>query len=554
MITALTHVLLLWNGVRRSYSGIPFWDEWDSRYRFYTNFLQRPISALFEQHNEHRIVLTKLFFLIDFWIFNGSVAPLIVLNLLLSFIISIFVCRLLIRYIDSKNLGPLPWIICPLIFALNSSWLQQGNFTWAFQSQYFLAVLLPLVFFNYSITMWLTTSRKFYFVGMLVLAILSSWTLSGGLLVIPVLIFVSIINKRPKKEIFLLCTLLVTVSIIYLYNLNVSTSKYAKLSEGFSSVKSVLNFFLTYITSPVTETFGFSYPLSIVIFFIAWGSAISILNSSTKQSTTPNVPSNVLLSQLLFTLALAGVTSLGRSQFGIEHANAAMYKTPSIVGWGIVTSIVLIAIDKKVANIKALVPLLVLTILLTSLPSQQRVRADFSQWVNSFKLSAVALKLGVEDKKQLDLIYYNHEQLIQYAEPFIKGNFAPFSSIGIERVELFEPRIILNSIKGVCVGNIDSQESIDSNYLKLSGWISNTQNLKSKLDSSANELFLVDSKGAINGFGLQGFIRDDVARLYPLAKYSGFYVYAPKKSTKEELYLYSSSYDCKLPISLTKMD
>ncbi len=554
VLASLTHVFFLWIGVKNSYSGVPFWDEWDSRYQFYTNFRETPLNALFQQHNEHRIVLTKLLFVIDFWIFNGSAAPLILVNLILSIVISIIVSRNLIKYMGNKQLNYLPWIICPFVFAVNSSWLQQGNFTWAFQSQYFLAVILPFALFHFAVTKWLHKPKKIYYVGILILAILSSWTISGGLLVLPVLILVSIINGRHKKELFILCFFVILVSLLYLFDFEFTTEKYQRLSGGFDSFKAVMNFFLTYMSSPLTETFGFSHPVSTVIFILMWTSALSTLYSQTGNRVIPNLPSNVILCQLLFILGLAAVTSMGRFQFGIEQANAAMYKTPSIVGWSIVASVNFISISKKFVKIRVTVPLAVLTILLCSLPSQQRATGDFSQWVNSFKLSAVALKLGVQDKEQLELIHYDYAQLIDYSKPFIRDEFAPFSSIGISRDEFSKRKISLSSIEKICVGNIDSQEGIDSSYLKLSGWISDPQVFDRVLSSSANEIFLLDSKGIVYGFGLQGFIREDVAKVYPLAKYSGFFVYIQRKISDGELFLYSQSYHCKLPISAGVFD
>jgi hypothetical protein len=554
VIASVTHVLLLWIGVRRSFSGVPFWDEWDSRYRFYTNFLQDPLNSLLEQHNEHRIVLTKLLFLLDFWIFDGAAAPLIVLNLILSVAISTLVCRLLIQYMKTKNNTSLTWIICPLVFALNSSWLQQGNFTWAFQSQYFLVVILPLVLFNHVIRGWVITPKRSHVFLVFLLAILSSWTISGGILAIPVLIIISILNGRPKKEIFLLFVTFMSISLLYLFNFKVSKNRYETLFEGYDTLKSVVNFFFTYLSSPLIETFGFSYPVSIIIFLVVWGSALLILYRSRKPNNLANVPSNVLLVQLLFILGLASVTSLGRFQFGIEQATVAMYKTPSIVGWVISLSVLLIAIHGKLKTLKQFVPLLVLGILLASLPLQQRAVVDFSQWVNSFKLSAVALKLGVQDIEQLELIYYDYAQLIDYSMPFVGDEFAPFSSIGFSREEFSKRKISLSPIEKICVGNIDSQKAIDSSYLKLSGWISGPQDFDKVLSSSANEIYLLDSKGIVYGFGLQGFIREDVAKEYPLAKYSGFFVYAQRKIYDGDLFLYSQSYQCKLPISVGEFD
>lgn len=64
------------------YSPLFFWDSWEC-IAFIDSFSSGNWQALWAQHNEHRIILTKLLFFLDFLLFKGNPAPLIILNYIL---------------------------------------------------------------------------------------------------------------------------------------------------------------------------------------------------------------------------------------------------------------------------------------------------------------------------------------------------------------------------------------------------------------------------------------------------------------------------------------
>src|SRR5579871_1975243 len=63
--------------VLSTYSPLPFWDEWALVDRLATGGWS--VGWLFAQHNEHRIVTTKLAFLLDVHLFHGRQAFLLAL-------------------------------------------------------------------------------------------------------------------------------------------------------------------------------------------------------------------------------------------------------------------------------------------------------------------------------------------------------------------------------------------------------------------------------------------------------------------------------------------
>src|SRR5271157_519015 len=55
-----------------TYSALPHWDEWALFDHLATG--STTLSWLWAQHNEHRILVPKIFFLIDVYVFRGTQA------------------------------------------------------------------------------------------------------------------------------------------------------------------------------------------------------------------------------------------------------------------------------------------------------------------------------------------------------------------------------------------------------------------------------------------------------------------------------------------------
>ena len=74
--------LAIYGGIQL-YSPIPFYDMWDAYLNFYVQVNQGDIAYWWSQHNEHRIVLSRILFWIDIRFFQGRIWFLIVINYLL---------------------------------------------------------------------------------------------------------------------------------------------------------------------------------------------------------------------------------------------------------------------------------------------------------------------------------------------------------------------------------------------------------------------------------------------------------------------------------------
>ncbi|MCU0904800.1 MAG: hypothetical protein MUE83_13130, partial [Tabrizicola sp.] len=132
-------LLVLWKTFA-SFDGIPYWDAYDGVLAFYGRFIAGDWHALWDTHNEHRIVLSKLLFLIDFNILDGTTRFLLIVNLALAGLIALVMVAFLREVPNGRAFVWLP----AFLVAVSFSELQKENLYWSFQSQFYLAYLLPL--------------------------------------------------------------------------------------------------------------------------------------------------------------------------------------------------------------------------------------------------------------------------------------------------------------------------------------------------------------------------------------------------------------------------
>ncbi|MBC7488878.1 MAG: hypothetical protein H7240_01460, partial [Glaciimonas sp.] len=138
LLSSIIFVGLAIIGGIRAYSPIPFWDMWDGYLGFYVKVTSGDWSAWWAQHNEHRIVLARLFFWLDLAFFKGQGWFLIIVNYALQSMVCILFWVIWKETKGEKNNWLGFFLICWLFW-----WIQKNNLEWGFQSQFILAQLLP---------------------------------------------------------------------------------------------------------------------------------------------------------------------------------------------------------------------------------------------------------------------------------------------------------------------------------------------------------------------------------------------------------------------------
>ena len=182
-LSALFFWVLTIIGGFRAYTPVPFWDSWDAEVDFLNNIHLSNWHILWARHNEHRIVLTRLFFLMDQYMFGGYSIFLFTVNYMLLAVITWLFWRAM------RENNPEDYHIPGLFLVIwLSSWSQRENLSWGFQSQFFLAQILPLAAFM-MLHKEVTRPKRnsLYFIIACTLGILSLGTMANGVLALPLM-------------------------------------------------------------------------------------------------------------------------------------------------------------------------------------------------------------------------------------------------------------------------------------------------------------------------------------------------------------------------------
>jgi hypothetical protein len=175
-IIAFSIVLVVrWIFIGKFGVDVPYWDQWGDEVKLYTAFLNGNLNMgfLFSSHNEHRIVITRLFNLALFWL-NGGWNPLlgmyaqaVIPSLTVAFIVHSFIAQ-------SKRYSILSYILTLIVFA---SPIVHENLLWGFQSQFFFQVLFSMLALRFAVE---DDLKSVDYLKILLFCILASLSNGGG--------------------------------------------------------------------------------------------------------------------------------------------------------------------------------------------------------------------------------------------------------------------------------------------------------------------------------------------------------------------------------------
>ncbi len=487
-------------GAYKSFSLIPHWDMWESYLNFNSSLEKNNIYLWWEQHNEHRPILSKILFFIDFTFFNGKIWFLILINYLLV----AFSCLLFILFARKLNILDSKWIPFFVVIWLYS-YIQKENLTWGFQSQFFLAYLLPLTSLYFlQKSMHSKKILNFSFIISSIFGIASVFTMANGMLILILNVIYAIIFKMGIKRI----TFLTLIAILFwsLYFYDYSSPTHLGLGTISSSLKSnplgMIHYTLLYIGNPFYYFFGKGLfgqiiSISLGLFLISscvWFSSLK-LKYEIKKNETIQI---TLLFFIIFVICTAVGTSGGRIVYGTHQALTSRYATPSLMAW---LALFLIYLQMIKFNYPKFIPKMNTTFIILVIlmfPRQLKVLESNEEKVFEKEIAGIALELRINDLEQYKHVYHSPHKLLELTEKSFTRNlfffgFEPFKNLN----EMINKEIDLSEYStSICQGKIESIKNIESDkkYAVLRGKIKshNSKNLPKKF-------FLTDETGLIKG-------------------------------------------------------
>lgn len=277
------------------------------------------IIALFKQHNEHRISVTRLFALIDYQLFGGLNFKRLMLygNVLLVGVIALWWVLLHKNNKPFYTLIPVPFIWLTLAHYENMYWGMASV-------QNFGVVTFSLLTFYFGVS-----RRRSYFVASLVLAAIACLTSGNGLLVLPTMAVVLFLAPRWRR---LLVWLAVSAFYLFVYFYTYESSP-ATPSTSFG-VGVFLKGYL-YILGSFAESFPvqnhqiYCFILGGIMLLVALSIGSTILFRLIRnryEYDFAKITDLFCLATLLFILGTALIVVYSRAGFGLDGLLTSRYK------------------------------------------------------------------------------------------------------------------------------------------------------------------------------------------------------------------------------------
>lgn len=515
MMATVFVVLAIIGGIR-GYSPVPFWDMWDGYLGFYVKVMSGDVSAWWAQHNEHRIVLARLFFWLDFVFFSGQGWFLVVVNYLLQTMVCLLFWTIWKESKDDKH----NWIGFFLIAWL-FWWIQKNNLEWGFQSQFILAQLLPLAalyFLHRSVQAGMDINK--WFVLAVALGVLSIGSMANGVLALPIMTLYAMLARLGLRRIAILCGASIVMLGFYFFDY-VAPAGHGSLGLAIrTNPIGLMHYVVVYVGGALS--FGDRHigvwTATVAGIFLVGSSCIFTLRVLAKPKDA-----TLQLALLAFILYIGGTalgTAGGRLIFGIDQALESRYMTPSLMAWSALLILYLPHINDLHLSVQNRLWVWFFILLSLMLPKQLDSLGSKKAQIFDRQLAALSVELGVKDAAQIMHIFPSLPWILTIAEKPINENLSIFGIAPIkDQYEVLRTKLDVANVAKSCRGSIDDVSTIDgdSQYLKLRGWIFDP--VQNKVPEYA---LLVDDVGIVHGVVLTGDDRTDVANaISPKARYSG---------------------------------
>jgi hypothetical protein len=314
---------------------IPHWDDFAVRNTLAkileTNSIFEKIKLLFSQHNEHRILLTRL----SAWLVFLLQGTLNLKGLMLIGFFALFGILVILFQISKKYNSPL-YAFVPISFILFNIGLFENTF-WGMASVQNFGV----VFFAFLTLYWLVFSienqNKYYFYLSLISCFIGVFTSSNGI-IIPLVGCLVLLVQQRKKELFIWLGGSITFIIVFFFNFQKNPDNVVK--TNFSDFKSIIKGLFATLGSVLDSStivpvkhmdLAMALGLFLLIFMCMF--AYQVIFKKHNQSFSLYHRTNDLF--LLACLAFIGITSVGivvaRISYGIEILLTSKYKIYSVL-------------------------------------------------------------------------------------------------------------------------------------------------------------------------------------------------------------------------------
>lgn len=501
MIASVVRVIFV------AYTPVPSWDEWFVLIRYTELFHKAPFRWIWEQNNEHRIVLQKLLFLLDFGLFHGSEWFMLASIFLIQVLLSVVVVWWLVRFAKLRG-----WSLAAalgLIFLCVFCPSQWENYTWGFQVSFVLVTLLFVTSLS-ALLLYAERSGPGYRPSLLVLSLLLACaaTISNGNGVVawPVLIGCTLTLKLSRRITLLYCLTCLLITALYMYGY-VRPGHHASPLQSIRDPLKLLEYIEKYFGGSLLpgRHLEWAFQVGAIGLTLALICAARILHRTGPER-------KLFVTAMIAVLAYLGltafITSLGRINFGTDQAFASRYQSYALLFWLCIGLLIWTHLLNRQRHGACIAVLAFVTLLVAAIAPSYTVIVET---VRGRKLVAnfagVAMLEKIHDEGILRGIWVlpsNMEPTVDYLRQHRLSFFAEKAArrLGTSFASVYH---IAPGVQ--CQGYVDIEQPMPSNshYKEILGW-----STYGKSNLPVQGLVLVRD-GIIVGYGVSGYPRGDVA-------------------------------------------
>ena len=501
--------------VIRCYTPLPRADYW-AEVLWLQNYYsgQWHVSDLWRQHNEHRILFPRLFFLADWFLFKGTGIFLFVSMLLVQAAHAwIFIREVRGWKAVSREVR---LTVAATIVALFFSGIHLENFTWSFQISFVLVfcagTLSILALIRYAEAKKnghrdRGSAAVGYLAACLAWAMVATYSLASGILIWPALLLTAA-SLRLRPRVYVPIGVLAGLAGFLYFSDYHFIAGHTNSLLALKQPVQVLGYVCAYLALPfsrINHSMGVGIGLAALI-----GVAGAVFQSFRR----PDLPRVARLSigVMVFITGGAFLTALGRMSLG-QPETAMRYATPVCVFW--VCALLLLLTGRGALRTgfeigtSPVLAIAVTAVVLVILPAHLDETARFN-WIGvAVQDGALAMAADVLAKDPVRIIYPDPTYAFNLVDVLRKHHLSLFSRAGIPMGEPVPAQYRVVS-RDHCQGTWESTvtlDSADNMGESASGWA---------WDNAANHppqmVIIVDDSRVIRGLGRFTREREDLAQ------------------------------------------
>ena len=389
-----------------TYSPVPHWDEW-SLFDHLADGNGWSLPWLWAQHNEHRILTTRLLFLLDVELFHGTQIFLLA---------SIFLTQLL-------QVSLLSWSLHKLGGIRRSAWrvgtgliaycilcpTQYENLVWGFQVQFVLSAAMATLAFLALMLHW-REERAWLLATSMAAATIATWSLANGMLLWPLLLLAALLIGL-KRRVFIglsACGAINITLFFYRYHFPPHDDAQPYLPLGQRILYVPIYFGSTFVRHSIG-------PVAIIAGLLGIVASLAIILHALRQRKNASPFQLEMSLVMMMCLATAAATSTGRMHLGLQQATASRYQTFALLFWCCLGLTLLVRLASNSTRFVAFASGLMLVML--GFASQARKPLmDAQEHQLRLRITEIALLAGARDPVVLINAYPDPQVVVRGAE------------------------------------------------------------------------------------------------------------------------------------------